>query len=96
MNKKFFSLVTQYTHPKDKLQREVWEHFESRSNLIIVDADAFLARVTLKVMELNKKHPECQPIYPSASRSPDHASVSTSFSNSNKRGLALTLHLVKQ
>lgn|SRR5690606_10083165 len=58
--KKYFTLLSHSTLPKNKLQQEVWGMLENESNKVIDDLELSVVEIRNTIIQLNENYPRCQ------------------------------------
>jgi len=59
---KYFTHLSHHNKPSNRLQMNALALLEKRTNLLIDDADAFVADLKERVRQLNAEFSKCQPL----------------------------------
>jgi hypothetical protein len=59
---RYFTLLTSFNKPKNKMQVQIWEFMYQASERIIDNAELFLGEIQKKLDEINSQNPRCNPM----------------------------------
>lgn len=96
--KTYFTLLSHSTQAKNKLQQEIWTMLEEQSNRVTDDLELSIVEIRNKVIELNEKHPRCQPLSVSEGRhTEDNINLYIRLPHGDQGpGVSFSYHLIKK